>query len=64
MTRPEQLVAKIRRIEEQMATSRRDLAEKRWATVNELRELVGATEAARLLGITPAAIWKAKYKAR
>jgi hypothetical protein len=64
MSRPELLVAKIRRLDEQMAQSRRDLAAKRRAAVGELFELVGAIEAARLLGVTPAAIYKSVYAGR
>jgi hypothetical protein len=64
MSRPELLVAKIRKLDEQMGASRRELAASRRAAVAELFELVGAVEAARLLGITPAAVYKSIYAGR
>lgn len=64
MSRPEALVAKIHRLDEQMGEARRELVAQRRAAIAELFELVGAAEAARLLGITPAAIYKSVYAGR
>lgn len=64
MSRPEALVAKIRGLDAEMGKTRRDLAARRRAAVAELFELVGAAETARLLGITPAAVYKSVYAGR
>jgi hypothetical protein len=58
VSRPELLVAKIHKLDEQMGATRRELAASRRAAVAELFELVGA------LGVTPAAIYKSIYAGR
>jgi hypothetical protein len=57
----EALVAKIHQLDEQMGETRRELAAQRRAAVSELFELVGAAEAAKLLGISVGAIYKSIY---
>jgi hypothetical protein len=64
MSRPELLVARIHELDEQIGQARRELVAQRRAAIAELFELVGAVEAARLLGITPAAVYKNVYAAR
>jgi DNA-binding protein H-NS len=64
MSRPEALVARIHELDEQIGQARRELVAQRRAAIAELFELVGAVEAARLLGITPAAVYKSVYAAR
>ena len=64
MSRPELLVDEIRRLDEEMGSTRRELASRRRAAVTELHGLVGAVEAARLLGVSEAAIYKSIYASR
>jgi hypothetical protein len=56
------LVERIRRVDAEMDRQRRslvDVADRRAALVRELVGQVGGTEAARLLGVTRSAVYKA-----
>ena len=60
MTTPAALVKRIRQIEANRDLSRREHAAARAEAIRELRELIGADEAARLLGVSRTAIYKAR----